>query len=84
MDDRIAISRLRQGDLAGLEALVNRYQAPAVHAPYLILYDRSVAEDDCPFPCSAIGRHRSSMNGNSFIIQWDDGLPQLLPEFYTK
>jgi RNA polymerase sigma-70 factor, ECF subfamily len=45
MDDRIAISRLRQGDLAGLEALVNRYQARAVHAAYLILYDRAVAED---------------------------------------
>jgi len=45
MDDRIAISRLKQGDLAGLEALVNRYQVQSVHAAYLILYDRDLAQD---------------------------------------
>jgi len=45
MDDQIAISRLKQGDLNGLETLVNRYQAQAVHAAYLILYDRALAED---------------------------------------
>lgn len=45
MEDQTAISRLKQGDLNGLETLVNRYQAQAVHAAYLILYDRSLAED---------------------------------------
>jgi len=45
MDDQIAISRLKQGDLNGLEILVNRYQAQAVRAAYLILYDRALAED---------------------------------------
>lgn len=45
MDDRIAISRIKQGDLSGLETLVERYQARAVHAAYLILYDRDLAED---------------------------------------
>lgn len=45
MDDRIAISRIKQGDLNGLEALVQRYQVQAVHAAYLIVYDRAVAED---------------------------------------
>ena len=45
MDDRIAISRLKQGDLKGLEILVNRYEAQAVHAAYLVLYDRMLAED---------------------------------------
>ncbi len=45
MEDRNAISRLKQGDLNGLETLVNRYQAQAVHAAYIILYDRSLAED---------------------------------------
>ena len=45
MEDRIAISRLKQGDLTGLEGLVNRYQAQAVHAAYLIVYDRALAED---------------------------------------
>jgi RNA polymerase sigma-70 factor (ECF subfamily) len=45
MEDRIAISRLKQGDLTGLESLVNRYQVQAVHAAYLIVYDRALAED---------------------------------------
>lgn len=45
MDDRIAISRIKQGDFHGLEALIQRYQASAVHAAYLIVYDRALAED---------------------------------------
>jgi RNA polymerase sigma factor (sigma-70 family) len=45
MEDRIAISRLKQGDLSGLESLVNRYQVQAVHAAHLIVYDRASAED---------------------------------------
>jgi len=45
MDDQIAISRLKQGNLNGLEILVNRYQAQAVRAAYLVLYDRALAED---------------------------------------
>ena len=45
MEDRTAISRLKQGDLDGLETLVSRYQAQAVHAAYLIVHDRSLAED---------------------------------------
>ena len=45
MDDQSAISRIKQGDLDGLEFLVNRYQGRAVHAAYLILYDRALAED---------------------------------------
>jgi RNA polymerase sigma-70 factor (ECF subfamily) len=45
MNDQIAISRLKQGDLSGLETLVRRYQARAVHAAYMIVYDRPLAED---------------------------------------
>ncbi len=45
MKDQNAISRLKRGDLNGLEALVSRYQAQAVHAAYMILYDRPLAED---------------------------------------
>jgi RNA polymerase sigma-70 factor (ECF subfamily) len=45
MEDRIAVSRLQQGDLSSLEPLVHRYQARAVHAAYLIVYDRPLAED---------------------------------------
>jgi RNA polymerase sigma-70 factor (ECF subfamily) len=45
MEDQIAISRIKQGDLNGLEPLVHRYQAQAVQAAYLILFDRPLAED---------------------------------------
>jgi RNA polymerase sigma-70 factor, ECF subfamily len=45
MDDRTAISRIKQGDLNGLAFLVQHYQVRAVHAAYLILYDRALAED---------------------------------------
>lgn len=45
MDDRVTVSRLKQGDLSALEELVNRYQVPAVHAAYAIVYDRDLAED---------------------------------------
>lgn len=45
MEDRIAISRIKQGDLKGLEILVNRYQVQAVHAAYMIVYDNALAED---------------------------------------
>ena len=45
MDDRIAISRIKQGDLHGLETLIQRYQVSAVHAAYLVVQDRALAED---------------------------------------
>lgn len=45
MEDEIAIARIKQGDLNGLETLVNRYQAQAVRAAYMIVYDRALAED---------------------------------------
>jgi RNA polymerase sigma-70 factor (ECF subfamily) len=45
MEDQIAISRLKQGDLNSLETLVHRYQARAVHAAYMIVCERAQAED---------------------------------------
>jgi len=45
MEDQIAISRIKQGDLTGLEILVDRYQVQAVQAAYAIVYDRALAED---------------------------------------
>lgn len=45
MEDRTLISRIKRGDLNGLATLVNRYQAQAVHAAYLIVSDRVQAED---------------------------------------
>lgn len=40
-----AIARLKQGQLSGLEVLVNRYQVRAVHAAVLIVHDRALAEE---------------------------------------
>jgi RNA polymerase sigma-70 factor (ECF subfamily) len=40
-----AITRLKQGDLSGLELLVQRYQVRAVHAAILIVHDRVLAEE---------------------------------------
>jgi RNA polymerase sigma-70 factor (ECF subfamily) len=45
MDEQQAIALLKQGDLSGLEYLVRKYQAPAVHTAYLISGDIAMAED---------------------------------------
>ncbi len=45
MEEQKAIARLKQGDLTGLEVLVKQYQVLAVHTAYLIVADRSLAED---------------------------------------
>lgn len=66
MEDLIAISRLKQGDLNGLETLVNRYQVQAVRAAYLILYDPSLAEDVVQTAFVKTARR---------IHQFDDGRP---------
>lgn len=45
LDELSAIARLKQGDLAGMEYLVNCYQVQAVSAAYLIVRDLDSAED---------------------------------------
>lgn len=45
MDEQQAIAQLKNGNLAGLEFLVHRYQVQAVHTAYLITGDRAIAED---------------------------------------
>jgi RNA polymerase sigma-70 factor, ECF subfamily len=45
MDDQTAITRIKQGDLNGLQSLVEHYQAQAVQAAYLIVCDPALAED---------------------------------------
>jgi RNA polymerase sigma-70 factor, ECF subfamily len=44
-DDQLAIRRLKDGDIGGLESLVLRYQVKAVRAAFLILRDEQLAED---------------------------------------
>jgi RNA polymerase sigma-70 factor (ECF subfamily) len=45
MEERRAIERLKRGDIGGLETLVRIHQVRAVQAAYLVLHDRSLAED---------------------------------------
>ena len=45
MDERQAVARLKQGQVAGLETLVQLYQLRALRAAYLIVRDRAAAED---------------------------------------
>lgn len=45
MEDRIAISRMKQGNLSAVETLVERYQVQAVRAAYAVVRDRALAED---------------------------------------
>ena len=45
MNERRAIARLKQGDIGGLEYLVQAYQVRAVRAATLITHDRELAED---------------------------------------
>jgi len=66
MEDRIAISRIKQGDLNGLETLVNRYQVRAVHAAYMIVFDRGLAEDVA---------QTAFIKAADRIQQFDDGRP---------
>lgn len=45
MDETIAIQRIRHGDASGLEYLVQKHQARALQASWLILRDQALAED---------------------------------------
>jgi RNA polymerase sigma-70 factor, ECF subfamily len=45
MEEQIIVSRIQRGDLGSLQRLVDLYQTRAVHAAYLIVSDRPVAED---------------------------------------
>lgn len=44
-DERLAVDRLRSGDISGLEVLVQRHQLQATRAAYLVVRDRQLAED---------------------------------------
>jgi RNA polymerase sigma-70 factor, ECF subfamily len=46
MDEtRIAVQRLKHGDIGGLESLITRYQVRAVRTAFLILQDEATAQD---------------------------------------
>jgi RNA polymerase sigma-70 factor, ECF subfamily len=45
MEDAEAIARLQQGDLTGLDALVQHHQRSALRIAYLICRDSTLSED---------------------------------------
>jgi RNA polymerase sigma-70 factor, ECF subfamily len=45
MDEKLAIQRLKNGDISGLEFLVARHQVKAVRTAYLITRDLGLAQD---------------------------------------
>lgn len=45
MDEQQAIEEMKRGDIGGLEYLVTRYQARALHAAFLITRDPGLAEE---------------------------------------
>jgi RNA polymerase sigma-70 factor (ECF subfamily) len=45
MDDREAIRRMKNGEIGGLEALVDRYQVRAARAAFFVTHDEALAED---------------------------------------
>jgi RNA polymerase sigma-70 factor (ECF subfamily) len=45
VDDREAIARLKQGDIAGLEGLFRKYQLQAVRAADFVVRDPALAQD---------------------------------------
>ena len=45
MEEHQSITRLKRGDIGGLEELVQRYYLQAVRAAYLVVQDQALAED---------------------------------------
>ena len=45
MDDREAIRRMKNGEIGGLEMMINRYQVKAMRTVFLVTRDRAMAED---------------------------------------
>ncbi len=45
MDDLQAIQTLKNGDIRGLETLVERYQHKAIRVAFLVTHDQTLAED---------------------------------------
>jgi RNA polymerase sigma-70 factor (ECF subfamily) len=66
MDERQAIAKMKAGDWEGLEPLVHAFQTQALHAAYLIVQDRALAEDVV---------QEAFLNAYLKIVQFDDNRP---------
>jgi RNA polymerase sigma-70 factor (ECF subfamily) len=68
--DRPAITRLKQGNISGLAALVNKYQVIAVHTALLIVRDRNQAEDIAQEAFLQAYRKIDSFDGRRSFRPW--------------
>ncbi len=65
-----AMRRCQQGDISGLEVLVQRYQLPALRMAYLIIGERSLAEDIVQDSFLQIYRASTQFRMNSPFAPW--------------
>jgi RNA polymerase sigma-70 factor (ECF subfamily) len=56
--------------LNGLETLVNRYQVQAVHAAYMIVYDRALAEDVAQAAFVKVAEHIQQFDEERPFAPW--------------
>jgi len=70
MDDQTAITLIKKGDLNGLQSLVERYQAQAVQAAYLIVYDSALAEDVAQGAFIKVAEHIQQFDENRPFMPW--------------
>ncbi len=74
MEEQRAIQKLKQGDMDGLETLVEKYYLSAVRSAYLVIQEEALAEDVV---------QSSFINLYQKIGQFDDGKP-FGPWFYRS
>ncbi len=67
MEDSLAITMLKEGDLAGLEVLVDRYYLQAVRSACLIVQDLSLAEDIVQEAFIRASGKISQLRSNQFV-----------------
>lgn len=70
MDEEQAIVQLKQGNMNGLEFLVNRYYFKAVHTAYLIVRDQFLAEDVVQTVFLELPKKIKQFNSNSAFKPW--------------
>ncbi len=67
MEDSLAITMLKEGDLAGLEVLVDRYYLQAVRSACLIVQDLPLAEDIVQEAFIRAAGKISQLRSNQFV-----------------
>lgn len=67
MEDSLAITMLKEGDLAGLEVLVDRYYLQAVRSACLIVQDLPLAEDIVQEAFNRAAGKISQLRSNQFV-----------------